>query len=166
MLDARIIANAVLDYADKQGRSLTNLDVQKLVYFLHGHFLRLHSRPLVIGEFEAWSYGPVHKVLYDAFKQFVDGPIEGRARAFDPVRRNQRDLPELADPQAIEVLRLFLPCYLDMPTFLMVELTHQPGTPWSETVERSKQRVNVGMKIPNDLIRARFEGQGQEVITA
>jgi uncharacterized phage-associated protein len=102
MIDARIIANAVLDRAEASGRQITNLDLQKIVYFLHGHFLRKHGIPLVASEFEAWPYGPVHKTLYDAFRSYNDTSIEGRADSFDPVKRTRKSLPSLTDPAALE----------------------------------------------------------------
>ena len=158
MIDPRIVANAVLDRAAAEGRAVTNLDLQKIVYFLHGHYLVRHHRPLVEGEFEAWPYGPVHRVLYDAFRGYNDTPIEGRASAFDPIRRRPRELPPLDDSDAIALIDEVLGHYLDMPTFSLVELTHGPGTPWSRTVEAAEKRVNVGMRISDDTIARYFEG--------
>lgn len=159
MHDARIVANAILDRAEEYGRPLTNLDLQKIVYFMHGHYLRKTGKPLVSTEFEAWTYGPVSKIVYDAFKRYEDSPIDGRATAFDPVRRVASDLPSLTDPDALTVLNESLTYYLDMSTYLLVEFTHQPGTPWSAVVESAQDRPNVGIKIPNDLIAERFEGR-------
>ena len=34
MIDPRIIANAVLDRAAEEGRPVTNLDLQKIIYML------------------------------------------------------------------------------------------------------------------------------------
>jgi uncharacterized phage-associated protein len=158
MFDARIIANAVLDRADARGRAITNLDLQKIVYFLHGHFLKRHNKPLVDGEFEAWPYGPVHRVLYDAFKSYNDTPIEGRATAFDPIRRKTRDLPILEDNETVTLMDDVLDFYLELTTSFLVRLTHESGTPWSRTVEGAEKRVNAGMKIPDDLILNFFEG--------
>ena len=163
MHDARVIANAILDRADQLGRPMTNLDLQKILYFMHGHFLRRHGQPLANTEFEAWPYGPVNKVAYDAFKGFNDTPIDGRAVGFDPVRRVHRDLPELKDDDALKVLDDFLTYYFDMHTYLLVEFTHQPGTPWFETIEQSKHRPNIGMKIANELILKCFEGMAPDV---
>lgn len=164
MLDARVVANAVLDRADAKGRAITNLDLQKIVYFLHGHFLRSHHRPLVRGEFEAWPYGPVHRVLYDAFRAYNDTPIEGRATAFDPVRRKPRELPELDDADALAVINEVLDFYLDMTTGSLVQLTHSNGTPWSRTVEEAEKHVNVGMRIPDSLILEFFEGPAEHAV--
>lgn len=163
MQDARVIANAILDRAVEYGRPMTNLDLQKILYFMHGHFLRRHGRPLTNTEFEAWPYGPVNKVAYDAFKGFNDTPIDTRAVSFDPVRRVQRDLPELTDGDVLGLLDDFLEYYFDMHTYLLVEFTHQPGTPWFETIEQSKRRPNIGMRIANELILARFEGAAPHV---
>jgi uncharacterized phage-associated protein len=141
MVDVRIIANAVLDRAQAAAWPLSNLDLQKIVYFLHGHFLLKHGRPLVEPEFEAWPYGPVHRTLYDALKAYNDTPIEGRAEAFDPIRRQTKKLPDLDDPEALNIIEDFLPYYLNMPTHMLVAMTHQKGTPWFETVERAKEHL-------------------------
>ena len=158
MIDPRIVANYVLDYADARGKELTNIDLQKIVYFLHGHHIKKYGVPMVRDEFEAWTYGPVHRVIYDSFKSYNDTAIDGRATAFDPVRRQRKELPCLSEPKAIAIAKEFLDHYLKIPTFDLVELTHGQGSPWSKTVEASQNKVLVGMKISNDLIAKHFEG--------
>lgn len=158
MLDVRIIANFVLDRADERRQEITNLDLQKIVYFLHGHYLTEFHEPLVIDEFEAWNYGPVHRTLYEAFREYNETAIEGRAFAFDPVRRQRREMPALSDPKVVNAISRLLDYYLDMPTYLRVQITHSEGTPWSRTVSAADIRPNVGMKIPNQLIEEYFEG--------
>jgi uncharacterized phage-associated protein len=158
MYDPRTIANAVLRRAQSRGRAMTNLDMQKVVYLLHGAFLRETKSPLVAGNFEAWQFGPVHKVLYDAFKSQGDAPIEAPARRFDPVRRLHQDLPALDDAEVESFLDSNLARFLDIPTFKLVQLTHSEGTPWSRTMEAAERKTNVGMVIPNDIIARYFEG--------
>jgi uncharacterized phage-associated protein len=58
--DPRAVANLLLDLADRDDLAITNLVLQKLLYFAHGHFLIRTRCPLVQGGFEAWTYGPVH----------------------------------------------------------------------------------------------------------
>ena len=158
MFDARIIANEILLRAWDEGLELTQIDVQKITYFLHGHHLVEHGRPLVETEFEAWDHGPVQRSLYDSFKRYGDQPIDEPAMKFDPVRRSHSPMPRLQDNAAVSTIEAHLTKYLEIPSFAMVDLTHQPGTPWSETIETSKSCVNVGMRIKNDLILQKFEG--------
>ncbi len=158
MYDARAVANYVLERAWEAGYDLTQIDIQKICYFLHGHHLVEHGAPLISTEFEAWDYGPVQRVLRGSFKKFGDQPIRELASAFDPIRRVKRELPKISDNAAIDTIEKHLPLYLDVPSFELVEMTHQPGTPWSQTMEDAKVRVNVGMRIENQTIAERFEG--------
>lgn len=157
--DARIIANAVLERAGRRGFRLTNLDLQKLVYLLHGAYLRQTGKPLVVGDFEAWQYGPVHRVLYNAFRHAGDSTIDAPARRLDPVKRTLSDLPRLDDEEAESVIDSTLPAFLQLPTHMLVQLTHASGTPWSLTMADAERRPNVGMVISEALILEHFEGE-------
>ncbi len=66
--DPRAVANLMLDEAKRCGINISNLALQKLLYFAHGIYLTKTKRPLVSGYFEAWQYGPVHPAVYRAFK--------------------------------------------------------------------------------------------------
>ena len=57
--DGRAVANFVLDFCDQHQRGITNLSLQKIVYFCHVWSLIEFDRPLVKQRFEAWQYGPV-----------------------------------------------------------------------------------------------------------
>ena len=75
-LDPRSFANLMLDEGDRLGIELTNLALQKLLYFAHGIFLNeSRGKPLVSGYFEAWQHGPVRPAAYKAFKGAGARPI-------------------------------------------------------------------------------------------
>jgi len=62
--------------AKKSGWSLSNLDLQKILYLTHMfHLGRKNGEPLVHGLFEAWDYGPVHPDLYQRAKIFGSAPV-------------------------------------------------------------------------------------------
>lgn len=48
--DVRAIANVVLDRAEHLGISVTNLSINKILYFAHGHFLAHFNKPLASRE--------------------------------------------------------------------------------------------------------------------
>lgn len=58
----------------KAGDTITQLKLQKLIYFVQGISLALFDRPLFEEEIEAWKYGPVARALRSTFDNFeADG---------------------------------------------------------------------------------------------
>ena len=156
--DARAIANEILIRAWESGFEPTQIDVQKISYFLHGHHLLEFGEPLIASEFEALHYGPVQRSLLDSFRKFGEEPIRELAQRFDPVKRVTIDIPRIRDNAVTQLVEKYLPVYLMIPSFELVDITHAAGTPWSRTVNLAKNAVNIGMRISNDLIRTHFEG--------
>jgi len=83
--DVRAVANFVLDVTTRRGRSITNMHINRIVYFLHADFLVKFNEPLVSARIEAWEHGPVFRELYSEFKKFDDQAITTRAVALDRV---------------------------------------------------------------------------------
>ncbi|HEU0080276.1 MAG TPA: type II toxin-antitoxin system antitoxin SocA domain-containing protein, partial [Longimicrobiaceae bacterium] len=52
----------------KSGDSITNLKLQKLVYYAQAWAVTLLGRPLFEEKVEAWAHGPVGDVVYQAYK--------------------------------------------------------------------------------------------------
>ena len=65
------IANYFLAQMDDDAEDLiSNLKLQKLVYYAQGFHLALHYKPLFDEEIEAWIHGPVIPDLYHEFKNY------------------------------------------------------------------------------------------------
>ena len=81
-LDPRSVVNFMIEYGKVRDYKLKNVSLQKLLYFCHAAYLVRHGKPLVSGYFEAWEYGPVHRTVYDALRQYgrqeVTKPIDRR----------------------------------------------------------------------------------------
>lgn len=52
------------------GERLTNLKLQKLLYYQQGYHLAAFGTPLFSENIEAWMYGPVVPEVYDIFSGF------------------------------------------------------------------------------------------------
>jgi uncharacterized phage-associated protein len=84
MLSVRKVAEYLLAKADDSaGDGISNLKLQKLVYYAQGFHLALHGAPLFAAPIEAWEHGPVVPELYHAYKHHGSGniPVPG---TFDP----------------------------------------------------------------------------------
>ena len=72
---APIIAKAIIAFCNNHGDLISNLKLQKLLYYAQGWHLALYNRPLFTDPMEAWVHGPVQPDVYKAFKAFGTGPI-------------------------------------------------------------------------------------------
>ncbi|KKL92558.1 hypothetical protein LCGC14_1883470 [marine sediment metagenome] len=71
------IANYFLNLANETGTYLSNLKLQKLVYYAQAWYLANHDKSLFDEDFEAWVHGPVIYDLWKKYKEFSYNPIFG-----------------------------------------------------------------------------------------
>ncbi|MEO0621835.1 MAG: Panacea domain-containing protein [Pseudomonadota bacterium] len=154
--DARAIANLLLDEADQRNIVVTNLALQKLLYFAHGIHLSQTKKPLLSGYFEAWQYGPVHPAVYRAFKQAGSQAIRMRAKGQDPLSGRTRELPPPTDLEVVDLVRRVLGSYGRMLPSRLVDLSHAKGAPWAVIVDKARTDVAFGLRIPDNVIVDRF----------
>jgi uncharacterized phage-associated protein len=156
--DVRDVANFVLDLADSHGIEITNLSLQKLLYFIHGWFYSLYDRPLIKNKFEAWQYGPVQRVLYDQFKVFRDRPIrKSRATYIDPeTGKNIYKNHDIYKDHAELILEV-LNKYAKFTASELVGLSHAEDSPWEFVWEQAEEVIYPGMRIPDEIIRDHFQ---------
>jgi len=70
MKTANQVADYFLYFCRQHGDVLTNLKLQKLVYYAQAWHLALKDAALFPEPIEAWVHGPVIPTLYGRFKQF------------------------------------------------------------------------------------------------
>lgn len=146
--DGRAVANFVIDVCAQNGVSLTNLSLQKIVYFAHVWSLVLLGKPLVKHQFEAWKHGPVLQYLYQHFKSFDRQPIDRAATRLDPYSGKEVKVEQDFDADTETLLHKVVEHYSRFTAGYLVEISHERGGPW-ETVWNHKHIVNPGMKISN-----------------
>jgi uncharacterized phage-associated protein len=157
MHDPRAIANMILDEGQRTGRPVTNLALQKLLYFAHALFLVETKQPLVSGYFEAWQYGPVHPTVYQAFKPSGDKPICSRATSADALTGERQPIQPVSDPAVARHIQRIVLFYGGITPGRLVDLSHAKDAPWHFVVESAKISVSLGLRITDDVIRERFK---------
>ena len=161
--DGRAIANFVLDHCDCRGRRISNLSLQKVLYFCHVWSLIRLRKPLIRHSFEAWEYGPVLPYLYRAFKNFDGSPIVGRAECIDPSDGEKRIVKYTFDPATAILLQEIVEFYTRLRASALVRLSHIEGGPW-HSVWNHEGSANPGMKIDNTNI-VEFYSKAQSALT-
>ncbi|UCA46162.1 Panacea domain-containing protein [Pseudochrobactrum sp. XF203] len=89
------VLSAAKHMAERSGWSLSNLELQKLIYLAHMFFLGRTGEPLVNGHFEAWDYGPVHPELYRVARIFGRNKVEN-------IFHNTPDLPRGREQEILD----------------------------------------------------------------
>ncbi|NJN22715.1 MAG: SocA family protein [Leptolyngbya sp. RL_3_1] len=75
MLSCFDIADYFVCLANETGSFVSNLKLQKLVYYAQAWHLALYQQPLFPEDFQAWVHGPVIPSLYQKYKSFGWQPI-------------------------------------------------------------------------------------------
>ena len=69
------ICNYIILYCRKKGYEITNLRLQKILYFVQAFFLQETDAPCFNADIEAWDLGPVVPDAYHFFKKFGASPL-------------------------------------------------------------------------------------------
>ena len=126
---ASLIDFAFVKIGSDEGKFVTQMKLQKLVYFAQGYHLAKYQKPLVIENFQAWTYGPVIPVIYNDFKLYGSSPITNTAEYLPS--NNDRG-PYILDPEAGDAINYTWYVLKNFSAFALSNWTHQPDGPWSK----------------------------------
>ncbi len=117
-ITARDVASYTIQAMRKRGENVTNLKLQKLLYYAQAWHLVFHKGvPLFPERIEAWLHGPVVPPLFGEYKHNMWQPIQDEVTAVE--------LPEEIRDHIDEVLE----AYGDLTASELSRLTHTEE-PW------------------------------------
>ena len=116
---------------------ISNLKLQKLLYYAQGIHVALYGTPLFNDEILAWQYGPVVEKVYQTYKSNGANAIEN----FDAPEENFSKEEELT-------LQFTQKAFGQYSAWKLADMTHEE-TPWKDTA--------INETIPLDKIKAYFE---------
>lgn len=154
--DVREIANAILDVADAHGFALSNLPLNKIIYFAHAWYLAQYGEPLVNSEFEAWQHGPVHPQVYRQLRSHGDSPIKTRLTRIDLDTGNDVPFEVSLSERERDHIEQMTKFYGTKTAFWLVQKTHEPGAPWDQVWTAGESRPMPGMVIPDSITESYY----------
>jgi uncharacterized phage-associated protein len=116
------IANKILKYGADNEELITNLKLQKLLYYMQGFHLAYFGTPLFDSDIEAWQYGPVVPSVY--YKYSVHG-----ANGIEP-----EGLVIKLEAQEEKLFNQVLNVYGDYSAIGLMNMTHNES-PWKTTAK-------------------------------
>ena len=70
------LSEYVVQRAEFKGNPITNLKLQKTLYYLQGYSLREFDSPAFDSDIQKWMYGPVAVFSYFAYSSYNEVPLE------------------------------------------------------------------------------------------
>lgn len=117
MTSASDIAKYILKFFQDCGDPITNLKLQKLLYYVQGWHLALYDEPAFSDPLEAWVHGPVQPDIYQQYKKFRWNPITDEICAPKISKKLQQHIDEVLEVYGVE------------PAYALEQMTHQE-LPW------------------------------------
>ena len=134
------IANDIIRKCSEDGCPITNLQLQKIMYFLQREYLQSKNVPLFDDEIQAWQFGPVVPEVYYRYCVFGAMPIT----IIDKMADLNKCDAYIINPIIEEKRKLY--------PWDLVEETHQEGGAWDTVYDNGRGNRKV---IPTEFIKAR-----------
>lgn len=138
------IANKIISNTDiEHGELISNLKLQKLLYYVQGYYLAITDKPLFKEDIVAWQYGPVVIEVYEQFKKFGSSSIE---------LDDNVTLINMSEEDE-DIFNEVLSVYSDFSAIKLMNMTHDES-PWKDVFHTNPQDI-----ITLDSIKAYFKTQ-------
>jgi len=124
---------------------MTNMRINKLMYFAQGWYLQKYGKPLFQADIKAWKYGPVVPLIYKKYQSFGRNIITDCSPSFT--------MSNLSSDE-IDILFDVYDRYRKYSTSKLVEISQEENTPWSKTYKEGGDCT-----IPLEMIKEYFDNR-------
>lgn len=140
--DPIAVANLIIQTAIDNKQEMTNLYLQKIMFFMQGYYLVHHHDKLFNADFVKWDWGPSILKIYDLFRSNGASPITEiyRNAYFEKNRFVIKDikLKDLSKRQKTELIKLIKQLLLIRPWQMLAEFKNIKADKQNYTVNEIK----------------------------
>lgn len=133
------LAKYIVDKCTRENQPISNLQLQKILFYIQRECLRTYDQPIFLAEIEAWKFGPVVRVVYFHFCGSGGNRIRFK---FHNIHELKVDFKEIVD-EIVEEKRQQEP-------WALVNDTHCPQGAWCQIFDSGAGEHDV---IPIELIK-------------
>lgn len=131
-MDVLQLAEYGIRRASSQETPITNLKLQKTLYYLQGYSLRCFDEPAFKEEIRSWQYGPVSPTAYFAYSHYGASPLEMNEEIQIPTLRKEKE----------KLFNTVIDACLKMTARELVQKTHEED-PWKKTQSNKEISCNI-----------------------
>lgn len=130
------VASHIVTHCIEAGGPISNLQLQKILYFAQNNWLDKKGETLFDDVFEAWRYGPVVPEVYQAYSIFGKRPIFHAAQyvttgMLEPIGRPIEPL----DRETGVVVDAIADAYREKSPWALVDIAHEDGGAWAVAIK-------------------------------
>lgn len=128
--NAQDISATLINFANKNNYRLTNLQLQKILYFTQVEYIKKNDKLLFEDEFQAWSYGPV---IYNVWRPY---------NLYNRNHISEIKIGKVVDNKALnKFITENIEMYFRKNVWDLVDLSHKQK-PWKSTVANNKKFIS------------------------
>ncbi|WP_072684032.1 Panacea domain-containing protein [Holdemania sp. Marseille-P2844] len=155
--EVKDVARYIINYCNDSNIPVSNLKLQKLLYFVQGVSFAAFGEACFTSEFEAWSFGPVMPEVYHEFKVFGSNSIPKVETYYDFT--DPHDIVKTFDESVLDsntklLVELVVKMFKNYSSTKLVSMTHAQA-PWADVYEPDQKSI----KITNESIKKYFQNQ-------
>lgn len=140
------VARKIISFAENDeaagGDLITNLKLQKLLYYVQGYHLAFFDSPLFEDKIESWMYGPVVPSVYEHFKSFGSNGLHSA---------DINSTTESFNPNSLDLIFQVYEMFKSFSAIGLMEKTHQEE-PWAQALPHDR-----GTEIHIDNLKKYFK---------
>ena len=132
--DALDIAKYIIRWCDKNKLRITNLQLQKILFFIQKESIRKRGYGIFSNRIEAWQYGPVVPDVFYQFAGFGAMKLVLYEDLFSDVSPK-----DIIDDQSKEIIEGILREYIHVSPWDLVAKSHVSNGAWSNSISMGEK---------------------------
>lgn len=125
------IAKHVVQYSHDNQYGISNLKLQKILYFIQAQFLITYDEPCFYDDIIAWDSGPIVEAVYQEYKFFGSGTIPSIYHSI---------VPDIIHPRDATLIDEVIDMCKNYSATDLLRLIHNQ-TPWKNGRLRASNRI-------------------------
>lgn len=132
MYDAVDIARYIIHFCTINGNPISDIQLQKILYYIQINFYRILDKPAFTNRIEAWKYGPVIPDVYDIYKVYGDSKICLFSFGIENTFSNKE----------LDIINRVVTMCTEVSPWELVEKSHKIGAPWEVTYSSNMTEIS------------------------
>ncbi|STQ86871.1 DUF4065 domain-containing protein [Helicobacter muridarum] len=137
MIRALELAKYILKKSDKD---LSNLELQKTLYFTELDYIKEFDKHLICDDFEAWKYGPVVREVYYEYRNYGANSID---------KPEKEIISEKLTKKELDIINQSIDKCNQESYWNLVEKSHREGGAWDKSFKEDKKEI-INKKLLKD----------------